>query len=77
MLIFDECVEELRHIWEADMVSELADALSFDPADPRVLRLHAKHGLIPLEWQEGQVHRGLRKAWGVHSPRTILAASLV
>ena len=39
---FDQGIEKLCHIWEADMVSELADTLSLDPADPRVLRWQSK-----------------------------------
>ena len=39
---FDQGIEKLRHIWEFDMVSELADTLSLSHADPRVLRLQSK-----------------------------------
>ena len=38
----DEGVEKLSEIRDADAVSEFAKALSFDPADPRLLRLPSK-----------------------------------
>ena len=38
----DQGIKKLRHIWEFDVVSELADTLSLSHADPRVLRLQSK-----------------------------------